>query len=142
MRTPVIGWFMISVMNVFVNQILPKATVRKLSAEELQYYNKPYPSVASRKPIRQWPCEIPIDGHPADVHNIVSDYHHWLQETEIPKLLFHANPGGLISQETAEWIKANFKNLTSVNIGDGLHYLQEDNPHKIGEELATWYSGL
>ena len=71
MRTPGIGWFMISVMNMFVNQILPQSVVRTLTQEEMRHYNAPYPTVGSRKPVRQWPCEIPIDGTPADVTDIV-----------------------------------------------------------------------
>ncbi len=34
------------------------------------------------------------------------------------------------------------KNLKTVDIGPGIHYLQEDNPHLIGSELAGWYSRL
>jgi len=30
----------------------------------------------------------------------------------------------------------------SPDIGLGIHYLQEDNPHLIGSELAQWYRGL
>ena len=29
------------------------------------------------------------------------------------------------------------KNLKLVDIGEGIHYLQEDNPHMIGKELAN-----
>jgi hypothetical protein len=29
-----------------------------------------------------------------------------------------------------------------VDIGEGLHFVQEDNPHLIGEELAKWYQAL
>ncbi|MBT8221368.1 MAG: haloalkane dehalogenase, partial [Bacteroidia bacterium] len=100
------------------------------------------PTVSSRKPVRQWPCEIPIDGQPADVHKIVSDYHNWLRETETPKLLFHAEPGAIIKASDAKWIQENFPNTTVVNIGKGLHYIQEDNPHMIGAELKKWYSKL
>ena len=61
---------------------------------------------------------------------------------EIPKLLFYAEPGGIISESTVAWCRENFKNLDTVNIGPGIHYLQEDNPHLIGSELARWYRGL
>jgi len=30
-------------------------------------------------------------------------------------------------------------NVKTVHIGAGVHYLQEDNPQLIGQELATWY---
>jgi haloalkane dehalogenase len=113
-----------------------------LSSEEKDYYAAPYKTVQSRKPVRQWPCEIPIDGKPADVHEVISTYNQKLQESEIPKLLFSATPGGLIDNKTVEWCKQNFKNLNVSDIGDGIHYLQEDNPHLIGEELSKWYLNL
>lgn len=142
MRTPGIGWFMISAMNVFVTQILPKAIVRKLSAEEMKNYAAPYITIQSRKPVLQWPSEIPIDGKPADVYDVINDYNQKLQKSELPKLLFYANPGGIIDDRTVNWCKQNLKNLVSVDIGKGIHYLQEDNPHLIGEELAKWYKTL
>ncbi len=142
MRTPGVGWFMISVMNVFLKQIMPKTIVRELTAEEKLRYAEPFPTVASRKPVRRWPCEIPIDGAPADVDEAVSVYSQWLQETSLPKLLFHADPGGIIDAQTLEWCRRHFPYLETVNIGPGIHYLQEDNPHLIGEELAAWYRGL
>jgi hypothetical protein len=33
-------------------------------------------------------------------------------------------------------------NLSAVHIGPGIHYVQEDNPHGIGEALAEWYGRL
>ena len=38
--------------------------------------------------------------------------------------------------------KMELKNLKTVDIGPGIHYLQEDNPHLIGSELAQWYKSL
>ena len=142
MRSPFIGWLMISVMNVFVKQILPQATVRKMTPAEKKINEAPYQTIASRKPLRRWPCEIPIDGKPADMHELISAYSQKLQESDIPKLLFYATPGGIITSQVLDWCKQNFKNLETVDIGAGIHYLQEDNPHKIGEELAKWLQSL
>lgn len=142
MRTPGLGWLMVSVMNVFVTKILPKAIVRNLSAEEKAHYGAPYPTIRSRKPLRQWPCEIPIAGKPADVCEVISNYHERLQKSEVPKLLFFSSPGGLINAEVVEWCKQNLKALKTVDLGPGIHYLQEDNPHLIGSELAGWYKDL
>ena len=38
--------------------------------------------------------------------------------------------------------EVNLKNLTSINLGKGRHYLPEDHPHAIGEALAEWYRAL
>jgi haloalkane dehalogenase len=141
MRSP-LGWFLISVLNIFVNQILPKAVVRPLTPEEKRYYEAPFKTIRSRKPVRRWPMEIPIDGKPADMQEIVAFYSGRLQQSDLPKLLFYASPGGIIDAKTLEWCRKHLKNLTTVDIGQGIHYLQEDNPHLIGEELAKWYNSL
>ncbi len=108
----------------------------------MDYYADPYKTVQSRKPVRQWPCEIPIEGKPVDVYEAISNYSKKLQTSEVPKLLFFATPGGLIDPKTVDWCKQKIKNLEIVDFGEGLHYLQEDNPHLIGEELAKWYQNL
>ncbi len=141
-RTPGIGWFMLNVMNMFITQLLPKLVFRKLSAEEKDYYAAPYKTVRSRKAIRQFPCEIPIDGKPADVCEMLLNYNQKLQESEIAKLLFVAKPGFIFDDKEFEWCKKNLKNLKVVDIGEGYHMVQEDNPHLIGSELANWYKNL
>lgn len=141
-RTPFVGWFLIAVMNIFVEKILPKATVRTLTEKEKEHYREPFRSPRDRKPVWRWPQEIPIDGKPPDVTGIVANFNKRLRESHVPKLLFYANPGGIISQELVRWCKENLKGLTTVDIGEGIHYLQEDNPHLIGTKLAEWYKGL
>ena len=140
MRTPIIGWLMVSVGNMFIKQMLPQSIVRSLTEEEQSVYARPFPTVATRKPVLQWPREVPLDGKPSDVHKIVSDYSQWLQQTEIPKLFFYASPGAIIDGEDVEWVKQAFKNITAYDIGEGIHFVQEDNPHFIGEKLSEWYS--
>ena len=139
MRAPLIGWCMLSGMNAFVEKVLPAATVRELTAEEMDQYRMPYPTVRSRRPVRVWPREIPINGRPADVHEAVAAYSRWLQETDIPKLLLHARPGGIVRKETVDWCRGHLSNIETVDVGEGIHYLQEDQPAAIGEALADWF---
>jgi haloalkane dehalogenase len=141
-RAPVIGWLMLSVANMFVKKLLPAAIHRSLTPQEMAIYAAPFPNVASRLPVRQWPCEIPIDGSPKDVHDEVAEYSQWLQTTQIPKLLFYAHPGGIIGDKERAWCVETMPNLKTVDIGKGIHYLQEDNPHLIGEELVGWYKAI
>ena len=142
MRTTFIGWLLISVGNMFVKKMIPDTIVRKLTKEEFDYYKKPYPTIASRKPVRVWPLEVPIDGKPKNTAKIISDYGEWLLKTDMPKLCFYAHPGAIIREETVEYIKNNFKNTKMVDIGKGIHFIQEDNPHLIGKEIAKWYKKI
>lgn len=141
-RTPDVGWDLIVNQNMFVEQILPGAVVRGLTEEEMAHYREPYIEPAARKPVWRWPNELPMGGQPADVVAIVDEYNGWLQRTELPKLLFHGEPGAIINAQMLEWCKAHLKNLKVVDIGPGRHYLQEDNPHLIGRELEAWYRSL
>ena len=88
------------------------------------------------------PREIPIDGDPADVHAADESYAQWLGETDLPKLLFYATPGGLIPRPLADKLLANLPNIEGVDIGKGIHYVQEDNPQAIGAGLADWYAKM
>ncbi len=141
-RTADVGWDMIINENRFIEQVLPGSIVRKLSETEMNHYREPFKNPSSRKPVWRWPNELPIEGSPADVVTAVTAYNEWLQQSELPKLLFYATPGAILSETIVKWCKKNLKNLTTVDIGTGLHFLQEDNPHLIGQELAHWYKSI
>ncbi|MCH9039618.1 MAG: haloalkane dehalogenase [Chloroflexi bacterium] len=142
LRDPEVGYEMVVNQNFFVEQLLPMAINRQLTEEEMDRYREPYLEPSSRKPLWVWPNEIPIEGQPADVAEVVGAYSQWLQQTELPKLLLYGNPGAIITAPTVEWAKQSLKNLSTVDIGEGVHYLQEDNPHQIGSEIAEWIKKL
>ena len=141
-RAPFIGWLMSSVMNVFLTQFMPQGIVRTLSKKEQDYYRAPFQTIKSRKPIQLFPKEVPIDGKPEDIYKVISTYSQKLQGSELPKILFYATPGAIIPVADVEWCKRNLKNLEVVDIGEGIHFIQEDNPHLIGKALADWYQTL
>ncbi len=141
-RTPDVGWEMIVTNNMFVEQILPSAVVRELTEEEMDRYREPFKDPSHRKPVWVWPNELAIEGEPADVVEAIEAYSQKLQRSELPKLLFHATPGAIMPEPVIEWCRENLKNLTTIDIGPGIHYVQEDNPHLIGSEIAKWYDGL
>jgi len=141
-RTEGVGWDMIVGQNFFVEKILPGAIARDLTEEEMAHYREPFLHEASRKPTWRWPNEIPIEGHPADVTTAVGAYNEWLQETEIPKLLVHASPGALLRADAVEWCRTHLPNLEILDIGTGIHFIQEDAPDEIGRGIADWYARL
>src|SRR5256712_6643030 len=61
-RTPGTGEQMIMDRTMFVEAVLPGASLRKRSTEEMDRNGEPSPTPASRKPLWRWPNEIPIDG--------------------------------------------------------------------------------
>lgn len=141
-RTPIIGWKILTLFNFFIKVLLPQMVVRKLTRKEKEYYQAPYKTLKSRKPVRFWAKEVPFNGKPRDTYEMMSSYSKKLQKSELPKILFYAHPGAIINASYVEWCRENLKKLTTVDIGQGLHYVQEDNPHKIGEELMHWYQNL
>lgn len=142
MRTPGIGWLFVDAANLFIKKMLPDMIVRELKKEEKDYYAAPYKSLKSRNPLRRWPEDVPISGSPKNVAEAVDGYSRWLQETEIPKLYFYATPGAANLKDTVDWVKTNFKNLETTHVGDGLHFIQEDHPHEIGQGISKWYNEL
>ena len=142
-RTPEVGWDKIVNQNLFIEEILGKhGTVRQLTEEEMAYYREPFRKAEYRKPVWRWPNELPIEGKPEDVTKAVSEYNQKLQKSNIPKLLIYGEPGALMPKPVIDWCMKNLSNLKTVNIGGGIHYLQEDNPHAICLEIAKWYQSI
>jgi haloalkane dehalogenase len=137
-RTPELGWELLVEQNQFIERVLPSSVVRPLSAEELDNYRRPFRNVSDRMPLWRWPNEIPIGGEPAEVHAVMDRYSRWLQRTAVPKLMLHAEPGVLIGAQMVEWAQTHLPELTSRSIGEGIHDVQEDQPHLIGRAIADW----
>lgn len=138
LRTDGIGKRMVIEDNFFIEVILPAGTQRRLSEDEMNAYRSPYLEPRSRTPLWRWPNEIPIEGTPADVVEIVDGNWRYLAATDLPKLLLYAQPGAIIGAEAVARCKATFSNLTATDIGEGLHFLHEDRPAEIGVSLARW----
>lgn len=137
-RTPHVGWNSIVNENSFIEKRIQDGTIRTLSEAELQHYREPFKDPKSRKPMWRWPNELPIAGEPADVAAMQMHYLTWLQKSEVPKLLIFAHPGVLTPEPVVAWAKASLPNLQIVDVGAGIHNLQEDHPQEIGTAIASW----
>lgn len=137
-RTPGIGEEMILGQNLFVEGVLPAATARPLTDEEMSVYRAPFLTRESRLPVWRFPNELPIAGEPADVYALMEAAHRALAASTFPKLLFVGNPGALISPAFAKAFANTLRNCAVVELRSGLHYLQEDEPDVIGAELKGW----
>lgn len=123
--------------NVFVEQVLPGSIQRKLSDEEMAVYRRPYREPGeSRRPTLTWPRQIPIDGEPADVTEIVTAYSRWLESAPLPKLFINADPGAILRGEQREYCRG-WPHQEEVTVS-GIHFVQEDSPDEIGSAVAEW----
>ena len=136
LRSPA-GEEMILEKNVFVERVLPGSVLGSLNDEEMTVYRRPFAERGEgRRPTLTWPRQIPIEGEPASVHSIVSDYADWLAESQVPKLFVNADPGAILIGQQREFCRS-WPNQEEVTV-TGNHFLQEDSPDEIGRAIADW----
>ena len=83
-----------------------------------------------------WPRELPIEGTPADVIEIVESYGAWLAQSPIPKLFVNAEPGSLLVGRAREFCRT-WSNQREVTVR-GIHFIQEDAPLEIAAALESF----
>jgi haloalkane dehalogenase len=127
--------------NVFVERLLPRSVLRTLTDDEMAVYTAPYVQGGeARRPTLTWPRQIPINGEPADVTEIVADYGAWLSTSDVPKLFINAEPGFLLVGRQREFCRT-WPNQTEVTV-PGMHFIQEDAPDEIGRAIRVWRDQL
>ena len=127
--------------NVFVDRVLPGSILRDLTDAEMEVYRRPFREAGeSRRPTLTWPREIPIEGEPADVSEIVADYGAWLAKSDLPKLFVNAEPGAILTGPQRDFCRS-WPNQTEVTV-KGIHFVQEDAPDEIGVAIAAWLGDL
>jgi haloalkane dehalogenase len=132
------GEEMVLQQNLFVERILPTAILRTLSEAEMATYRKPFLEIGEgRRPTLTWPHELPIEGEPADVCAIVTQYGRWLANCDIPKLFINAEPGAILIGSQREFARS-WPNQVEVSVS-GRHFVQEDSADAIGAAIAAWY---
>lgn len=135
------GEEMILEKNIFVERVLPGSILRELSHAEMAEYRRPFAEPGEdRRPTLTWPREIPLDGEPADVVEIVQSYADWMAANELPKLFVNADPGAILTGPMRDFCRG-WKNQTEVTV-PGSHFIQEDSPDAIGEAIAGWLRQL
>src|SRR5260370_3056662 len=63
-----------------------------------------------------------------------------LAESRIPKLFINAEPGAILTGRQREFCRT-WRNQTELTV-EGIHFIQEDSPEKIGEALVTFVRSL
>ena len=135
------GEAMVIDKNVFVERVLPGSILRSLKESEMAEYRRPFEVPGEdRRPTLSWPRQIPIQGAPLEVVNIVEDYSQWLARAEVPKLFINAEPGSILVGRQRELCR-QWPNQLEVTV-PGLHFIQEDSADEIGEHIKQFVKRL
>ena len=136
------GETMVLQNNYFIEETLPKASLRRLSEEEMAEYRRPFTEPGEgRRPTLTWPRQIPIEGEPPDVTAIAAAYAEWLATSDVPKLFLKVEPGAFLANEALVSLVRKWPALTEKTVA-GVHFAQEDSPDEIGRAVAAWVSTL
>ncbi|RKG52582.1 haloalkane dehalogenase [Corallococcus sp. AB011P] len=139
LRTPEVGEQLVLEQNAFLEKSFANGVQRGLAEGDRAVYSAPYPDAASRRPVLQWPREIPIDGEPADVAAVIERYDAWLSQPSVkPVLLLTFGDTGLNAPRIVEWARANLRSLEIVPLGRAGHHAPEDAPEDIARALQAW----
>jgi len=127
--------------NLFVEAILPNSIIRKLTDEEMDHYRAPFSTPDDRQPTLNWPRQIPIDGEPVEMVELVTEYGRWLEQSvTLPKLFINAEPGSILVGRQREYCRT-WPHQKEVTV-PGKHFIQEDSPSEIGQAIAEWLKVL
>lgn len=123
--------------NFFVEKVLPAGVLHQLSDDEMGAYRAPFLEPGdARLATAIWPLELPIEGEPADVVQVIEQYGAWLANSRLPKLFINTTDGSLLIGTQREFCRA-WPNQTEVLVR-GAHHAQEDSPNEIGIAVADF----
>ena len=139
LRSPA-GEQMILEQNAFIEVNLPNTVLRPLTEEEMNAYRRPFTEPGERRrPMLSWARQLPFDGEPADVTEIVTAYRAWLPSSSMPKFFIQAEPGNMTPSALAFCRSWPVQREMTV---PGRHYPQEDAPDEMGQALVNWVQTL
>lgn len=88
----------------------------------------------------EWTRELPIEGQPEDVPQIVDSYSRWLAINPIPKLFIDGDPARFLIGAQREFCRA-WRNQQEITV-KGAHFLQEDSPNEVGEAIVRFVASV
>ncbi|MBF5046084.1 MULTISPECIES: haloalkane dehalogenase [Myxococcaceae] len=139
LRTPGVGEQLVLEQNAFLARSLEHGVRTGLSEEDRRAYYAPYPDAASRRPLLQWPREIPIDGTPADVAGVIERYDTWLAGPSAPPaLLLTFGDEGLVKPADVAWARSTLPALEIVPLVPAGHHAAEDAPGELSRAVLGW----
>ena len=135
------GEEMILEKNLFIEAVLPNSITRDLTEEEMAVYRAPFEAPGEdRRPTLTWPRQIPIEGEPVEVVEVVEAYGRYLSQSQVPKLLVNADPGSILTGPVLDYCRT-WPNQSEVTV-KGLHFIQEDSGDDIGKAVSDFVADI
>ena len=141
MRTP-LGFVMIQVMNFMAKKIIPQHC--PISKDALDYYIHSFPTIASRKAMRDFPKLLAVEGEPKESEAFIQEIQAGLSRLNFPVAWIKATPGIVPSDDFPsslrhlESLKKKLPQLTIKEFGPGHHFLAEENPERLSSIIIEW----
>ncbi len=127
-----------------VASMLRLGTLRKLADAELEAYQMPFVDPTVRRKV--WLQGVtrlgPKSHRPGDTVDLINRYAAALPKSRIPKLLLYATPGMVVRQRAVVVARAQIDQMRIEPIGRGKHFLPEDEPENIGQEIVKFYTRI
>ncbi len=137
-RRPRLGRLLVMWQNLFINLVLPMGVKRHLPHSVMASYRAPFRAVEDRYPILVWPNELPLDHQSGETREVIEDMEKRLPDMPQRLLLLYFRPGALIRKRQVQWLREHIPHLETRYCGEGLHYVQEDEPEAIVETVRAW----
>lgn len=128
--------------NYFIEHFLPKGVLTSLDKDTMAHYRAPFLRPADRKVLWQYFCDLPLGRGADNVLQLMQTYSLKLKTLDTPKLMMYVVPGFITPIDTVVWCRDNLPQLTLVDLGEGLHFIQESNPNAFAEAVNNWYAEL
>jgi haloalkane dehalogenase len=129
-----IGRCLILNFNAFVNLLVPLGVSRRLSPEEMRAYRGPFPTRASRLPTAIFPREIlQSREYLAEVESNLGRLKHK------PTLILWGDRDTAFRDPQREQFERLFPDHRTRILRGAKHFVQEDAPEQICEELIAFY---
>ncbi|HET7773845.1 MAG TPA: hypothetical protein VFK82_08480, partial [Burkholderiaceae bacterium] len=132
--------------NTAVARFLRSGVLRQLSADEIARYVEPWRDPAQRRKVWLHGINagvlVPPSRGKGDAVELIDRAARALERSATPKLLLTASPGMVVTPTTVDRARERLSNLKVVNIGAGKHFLPEDQPAAIAQEVGAFLRTL
>ncbi len=138
MRDPQFAYNLVVNERFSIEMMIPYNTKRQLSPTEMDTYRMPFQSKSDRETLVPLWMDFPISSSPKTAHRLQHHYVERLQQSALPKLMLTISEPAVGTPSQVAWAKANLSNIRIVNVGEGRHFMQEDQPKAIGTAIKRW----